>query len=361
MSHYEERLENDLAKVRASIDDLSALVLEALRNAVRAVLESNKELAHQTVIGDHPINRDSRDIDRLCHAFIARHLPSAGHLRLMSSVIRTNVALERIGDYAVTISREALLLSEPPPDRVAQQMQTLADRSLQVLEDSVAAFRDGNAEAARTLMTIPAQLESGMDDIYERLIDKAKKRQMRETVAEFVILSLLKRVADQAKNICDQTVFSAAGEIKEAKHFQILFVDRKNDGLSRMAEAIGAKRFSEYASFTSAGSDPADEVDPQLIAFLDQHGVEVDPSAPRGTGELQDRMQLFDIIIRVGKMDGKVLEHLPFHTSAFRWETTEVDDDADEQEKKKVLEDNYRFLSLQIEDLMQVIAGTDAD
>ena len=148
MSHYEERLDNDLARLRGAIDDLAAAVLVALRNAMRAVLEGNDELAHQTVIGDHPINRNSREIDRLCNAFIARHLPGAGHLRLMSSIIRTNVALERLGDYAVTISRESLQLSEPPPARVAKQMQALSDKALKVLEDeAVDEFADHFAES----------------------------------------------------------------------------------------------------------------------------------------------------------------------------------------------------------------------
>lgn len=360
MSHYEERLENDLLRLRGAVDDLAAAVLKALRKAMRAVLEGDDELAHETVIGDYPINRDSRDIDRLCHAFIARHLPGAGHLRLMSSIIRTNVALERIGDYAVTISRESLQLSEPPPARVAKQMQSLADKALKVLEDSVAAFSEGNADAARSLMSIPGHVETGMDDIYESLIDKAKKRRLRETVSEFVIFSLLKRVSDQAKNICDQTVFSAAGEIKPTKHFSIMFVDKTNACLSRMAEAIGNKRYGADATFMSAGSEPAEKVDPSLIRFLDDRGFDVDAEAPRAVETLEDRMQTIDIIIRVGKMDGQVLEQLPFHTSAIRWETEEPGDDADPEEKTRILEDNYRFLSLQMEDLMRILIGDDA-
>ena len=361
MSHYEERLENDLARVRDAVDSLATAVLAALRSALRAVLDGDDEIAHETVIGDHPINRDSREIDRLCHAFIARHLPGAGHLRLMSSIIRANVALERVGDYAVTISRESLQMSEPPPTRVAKQMQSLGDQAIQLLENSVAAFTEGNADAARALMSIPAQLESGMDDIYESLIDKAKKRRLRETVSEFVILSLLKRVSDQAKNICDQTVFSASGEIKPTKHFTILFVDKTNDNLSRMAEAIGTKRYGDDATFVSAGSEPADAIDPALISFLDDRGIALGDEPPRDLATLEDRMQSIDIIIRVGKMDGEVMENLPFHTSAFRWKTTEPKKKAGDDQKAEVLKDNFRFLSLKIEDLMQTLIGADAD
>ena len=72
-------------------------------------------------------------------------------------------------------------------------------------------------------------------------------------------------------------------------------------------------------------------------------------------------MQSIDIIIRVGKMDGEVMENLPFHTSAFRWKTTEPKKKAGEDQKAEVLKDNYRFLSLKIEDLMQTLIGADAD
>ena len=357
MKHYEERLENDLARVRAAVDNLAMAVLEALRSAMRAVLEGNHEIAHETIIGDHPINRYSREIDRLCHAFIARHLPGAGHLRLMSSIIRTNVALERIGDYAVTISRESVQMSEPPPARVAKQMQSLSSRALQLLEDSVAAFRAGDADAARALKSSPSQLKSDMDDIYESLIEKTKKRRLQETVAEFVIFSLIKRVSDQARNICDQTVFSVAGEIKSTRRFRILFVDRTNACLSRMAEAIGNKRYGESATFMSAGNEPADEVNPDLIRFLDDLGIAADEAPPRAVETVQDQLQSIDIFIRVGDMSAELSEQQPFHTSVFYWEVAEPREADGDEQRMKALEESYRFLSINIEDLMDTLVG----
>ena len=71
---------------------------------MHALLTRDRELAAEVILGDLPINREVRAIDALCHAFVARHLPSAGHLRFVSSVLRLNVELERIGDYAVTIA-----------------------------------------------------------------------------------------------------------------------------------------------------------------------------------------------------------------------------------------------------------------
>ena len=111
MSHFEERMEADLQIIRGRLWKIGEDVDAALHNAKKVMILRDSELAYQTVLGDYPINRESRECDRLCHTFIARHLPGAGPLREMAATARVNVALERIGDYAVTISREALQLT----------------------------------------------------------------------------------------------------------------------------------------------------------------------------------------------------------------------------------------------------------
>ena len=117
MSHLEERMETDLNAIRDWVWKIGDDVEHALREAKKTLVLRDPEAAFGTILGDHPINRASRRCDRLCHRFIARYLPGAGALREMASTIRINVILERIGDYAVTISREALQLKGPLPDR----------------------------------------------------------------------------------------------------------------------------------------------------------------------------------------------------------------------------------------------------
>ena len=105
MSHYQERLEKDLAKIRGDIAAVGETVAGAVHDSVKALLSANRALATATILGDHATNRRVRRLDRECYAFVARHLPSAGHLRFVSSALRLNLGLERIGDYAATIGR----------------------------------------------------------------------------------------------------------------------------------------------------------------------------------------------------------------------------------------------------------------
>jgi phosphate transport system protein len=83
MSHLEERLEHDLTEIRDHIAKMGSEVEKALDRAFRALANNDDKLAFKTILSDLPINRHMRQIDRLCHAFIAIHLPSAGHLRLI--------------------------------------------------------------------------------------------------------------------------------------------------------------------------------------------------------------------------------------------------------------------------------------
>ena len=116
MTHYEERLERDLQKVRKRVRRIGSAVVSAVRSATESALTRDAELATRTILGDLPMNRQSQELDHRCHVFVARHVPSAGHLRYISSVMRLNQTLERMGDYAETISRAALSLSSPAPE-----------------------------------------------------------------------------------------------------------------------------------------------------------------------------------------------------------------------------------------------------
>jgi phosphate transport system protein len=360
MSHYEERLQADLDRIRADVISLADSVRGAFRGAMTALLTSDDELAHVTVLGDHPVNRASRDLDRRCHAFIARHLPSAYHLRLISSVIRVNVALERIGDYSVTISREALVLSDPPSPKTGQRLSELTSQVESLLEDSVTAFVDGNAEAARALMSIPAQLETSMDAVYETLIEGGKKRTRRETVVDFIVFGLVKRVGDQAKNICDQTVFAMTGELKPTKVFSILFIDDTNGYRSMIAEAAARKRYPQNAEFLSAGRDVGDEAQPELMKFLEGLGVDADEIIRRSIDSVEPELQSFDVVISLDKKVRKYFDEIPFHTSTLRWELDDLPSRLGQDDAQETLTLAYRQLGEKIDELMQLLVGDDA-
>jgi phosphate transport system protein len=360
MSHYEARLEHDLKHIKEQVKSIAERVDNALHGAVHALLTGNHKLAYATILGDGPINRAVRALDRSCHAFIAVHLPSAGHLRLISAVIRVNIELERIGDYAVTICRESVQLSSPPKGTVARELEAMAEAARGMFEQAMVAFHASNFEAARATMKIASQIGQSFDTALPDLMDTRGERDIKDIFALFVIFNMLERVSDQAKNICEETVFAATGAQKTPKRYRVLFLDSANNAYGPMAEAIARKSFPNSGDYISAGKDPASALDDLVSEFMQERGFDMSAVAPRGFDLTRPELADQHVIVSLDGPLNRYLAAVPFHTIGLEWDLPELIDNAEGTETQHALETAYRELAVQIRDLMHLLRGEEA-
>ena len=350
MSHFEERMEADLQIIRGRLWKIGEDVDALLHSAKKVIILQDSELAYQTVLGDYPINRASRECDRLCHTFIARHLPGAGPLREMAATARVNVALERIGDYAVTISREALQLSSQISDHLMSDLDAMFDESISILSDSRKSFRDGNADMAIALMKVAKRVQNRMDGVYETLFAEDDRMDGATMMAIFVVFNLLKRIVDQAKNICDQTVYAVKGIAKIPKTYRVLFLDQPGSGMAQLATAIGRKNYPESGFFMPATPGVAEPVSTDLQGFLVERGLPDENLVTEQLEVSEHDLDDFTIIVSLNGKYSDYISKVPFHTSAFNWVLPGDND----------LKQNYRMLREEIQQLMICMAGDDA-
>lgn len=363
MTHYEKRLEEDLTEIRARTARIAQSVQAALKESVHALLAGDTERAYGVVLGDHSINRAVRANDRRCHAFVARHLPSAGHLRFISSTLRLNVELERIGDYAVAIARESVQLSEPPTSAIARDIEMIAERTHRVLGEALRAFLEGNAELARATKRSAYEVENIYENVFNDLLSEGEQgnRPLKDLFAMLVVYNRIGRVADQAKNICEDTIFAATGETKQPKVYKVLFVDVHNDCTSQIAEAIAKKAFPHSGEYDSAAWDPADKLSPVLLGFMERKGHALPGAVASSMATTVHELNDYHVIV---SLNGDVSEHIserPFATIFLRWNVGECPPDLDAPGAEKRLDDTYRELAGRIEDLMVELRGEDAD
>ncbi len=352
MSHYEERLQADLDRIRALLAELGKSVDVAINQAVEAVLHADQDLASRVILGDHPINRATRDLDRRCHAFVARHLPSAGHLRFISSVMRILVAAERVGDYAVTVCRETVQLNATPPDTIIDDIRVVGTQVEKAFSLSMDSFIQGDLDLARDSVRTTGKTRKGSSNVFEDLAQAADAKQVsiRDAMALLVVLNRLERIGDQAKNICEETVFAITGETKHPKVYRVLFVDKDGTRAAKMAECIARKAFPESGEFACAGIQPAEQIQPELAKFLDDHGHNPGSEAPQSVGTDLDRIGAYHVVVDLEGNLHESLSGVPFHTVLIRWPL----------EEDHSLESMYAALSSQIEGLMHTLRGQNA-
>jgi len=334
------------------VEQIGHQLLTTIDNACASVLKLDRQLAAETVLGDYVINRQTRELDRLCHAFVARHLPSAGHLRLVSSVLRLNIALERIGDYATTISRTAAQLSEPPPERVARDITTMNEQARGLLADAMRSFNERDVGLAKNVLSTARQFAPYFDRVFDDLAKEgdANSRPIKDLFGLIATMNRLERVIHQAKNVCEETIFVVTGQSKGEKTFRILFLDDRNDGASQLAEHFTRKAFPSSGLYESAGWSPSEELDKAYIRFAETVGLELGKAWPTDMQARTPQLDDYDLIICLTPQSFENLPRLPFHTTALTW-------DIDTTTGPELV---YRQLTPFIRELMERLRGEQA-
>lgn len=362
MTHYEARLEEDLEVIRTEVAKVGGWVDENVRDAVISLTRFDRVRANETILRDRAVNKRIDDIDHLAHHFVIKHLPSAGHLRFVSAVMRVTVALERVGDYAVTICRETLQLMRPPPTRVIEDVEVLGQQVQNALKGAIEAFVNGDLELAANGLGMAKQVESTYRKAVHDLQAAAAKNKAEapDLFSLLIAIRVLKRASDQAENICEQTNFAITGEAREEKRYRILFMDEDNKLLSIMAEAFAREAFPGDGRYLSAGANPAVEFDPDFVQFLAGRGVEVE-GTPLSFQEALDRSSRhYHIIVGIGVNPSKYIDDIPFRTVVLEWDGAELHEEVAGLQGKERLHGLYRALSGRVDGLMRTL-GLETD
>ncbi len=361
MSHYEERLEHDLNEIRSSVVKVANDVEAGVRSALKALNDMDRDLAYSTVLGDHPINRAVDAIDDLCHRFVARHLPSAGHLRFISSVLQMNIGLERIGDYAVTMSREVVALQKPIEEPLLGKINTLGTNALVMFRDAVAAFEQRDEVLARKTIRLAAGVDKDFANAFDVLVEDGRsgRSQVTDSFSKLSIINRLERVSDQAKNLCEEVVFILTGETKRRKPARVLFVDRSNNILGPMACSIASKAFPETGAFETAGLSPAAKNDPAFVQFMSDRGHGVDRYVPSPISTDRAELDKYHVIVSLeGGVDNYLAER-PIHAMAFTWTLPGLPtSEMSAADKSARFVEIHRELSTKITTLMEKLRGS---
>ena len=353
-TYYQERMEADLREILAKVRTVSELVEDQVERAIRALLEVDRALAARVVLGDRQVNRRIKQIDSLCHAFVVRHAPSERFLRRASAVLRLDVALERIGDYADSISREVGRLSGPPPESVASDFRRMAERARESLSRALRAFHEDDAELARERFETDEAFESVMGGLLRA--GDARERPLDDIFGFLHVLNLLMRIFEQSQNIREQTLFALFGETPGPRVFRILFVDERNDAASLIAEAYARKRYPQSARYTSAGWSPAAEPNAAVQDLLSGHDLAGLAGAPRALSSGPPPEGHFHVIVLMSPDGLQHVSPVPFRTTLVRWDLgmpSSPDDPAG-------LDALYTRVAGRVDELIKTLAGPEA-
>lgn len=205
----------ELDSIKRSLLSLCALVEEQVRDAVRALLERDEELAGAVERRDETIDRREIEIEEECLKVLALYQPVAVDLRLLVAALKINNDLERIGDLAVNIARKARALAEMPAFPIAFDLGGMSDKVEAMLHDSLDALVNLDAPLANDVCA-----RDDAVDAMKREIRVAAEEKIRENPDDtqplmkvIAVARNLERIADCATNIAEDVIYIAEGQI----------------------------------------------------------------------------------------------------------------------------------------------------
>lgn len=361
MTHFEETLERDAARIRRKMQEMAGLCGMALEGCLKALAERNRQLAYSVIIRDQRIDEYEKEIDRLCLEFIVRQQPVAGMLRFVYSTIKVNSELERVGDYAESMARQILQLSQFDVNVPLERFREIAGIAVPMFHGAVEAFLTQNADLARKTM----ESEESVDRLRHALnnelmeLNQAQKIPVGALSPLMAIVNRFERVADQAKAICQEAVYVSTGEYLKhfgSEVFRVLFVDEHNACRSQIAEAIGVSLGQPKFVFSSAGLD-RQPIDPETLRLLTERGLDISRLTSK-TVEQVPHLDHYQIIVALAKEANRVFPPPPTKAVCLDWslpDPSKVRGTA--EEVRAAYDETFRILEGHVRDLVEAVLG----
>ncbi|MEE4204596.1 MAG: phosphate signaling complex protein PhoU [Halieaceae bacterium] len=228
--HISAQFNAELEALQNALLEMGGNVERQIELAAEALLRCDSGLAEEAIDLDRDINRMEVEIDEQCVRILARRQPAASDLRLIISTVKVITDLERIGDEASKVARQAVRLATTGVDNpVEAETRRITRHVIHMLRQVLDGFaRLEVSEAARVILS-----DDDIDEDYELALGKLQSamRQNQQAIPVYMhivwALRSLERIGDHASNIAEQVVYLARG------------VDVRHSGSEGIRELLG--------------------------------------------------------------------------------------------------------------------------
>lgn len=227
--HISAKFNTELESLRNHMLEMGGKVEHQLKAALAALTDGDSGQAEIVIGNDHEVNEMEMAIDDECATIIARRQPTASDLRLVIAIIKVNTDLERIGDEAAKVAKQAVRIScegESPSNFI--EIMHIGTRVAAMLNDALDAFArlDVNkaVEVIRDDDEVDKEYGSAMRSLVTFMMEDP--RAIGNILNEMWALRSLERIGDHAANIAEHVVYLVRG------------LDVRHGGLNEMRDDL---------------------------------------------------------------------------------------------------------------------------
>ncbi len=227
----ERQFDQQIDKLKKRLLKMCSLVDEQIEFAFKAIDEENIELAQFVIDRDNKVDKYDIKIDKICQKIIALNQPVAMDLRLIMSAITMDTNLERIGDGAVNISENFLVIKKKPAFINRIKYAEMVKLVKEMIKNSIDAFINNDPKLAAKVIETDKIIDQYNQENHQILKDIMKEdpNNIDDAVVLLVISRQIERLGDHATNIAEDVYFIVEAQMIKHKYEKYLFHEEEEE------------------------------------------------------------------------------------------------------------------------------------
>jgi len=212
-----ESLDRELREIKDQVLRMGSYVEEQIRAAIDALVRHDADAALEVIVGDRRLNEVQRRVSSMITATIATQQPVARDLRFLLCLDHVSYELERMGDHAASVAKQARKLAPEPPLKDYVDLPEMGERDADLVRNVLRALVAIDVAEARKV----ADLDDEIDRLYHKTFDevvglmRADPQNVDRGTRILFAAHYLERIGDRVTNIAEDIVFLATGEIED--------------------------------------------------------------------------------------------------------------------------------------------------
>ncbi|OEG71148.1 hypothetical protein ATZ36_15930 [Candidatus Endomicrobiellum trichonymphae] len=214
------RFDVEMSDLQNHLLDMAGLVQEMIKTAIQELVERDPKQADTVFYLEKEVNIQEIIIDDKCLKLIALNQPVGVDLRFITSAMRINSDLERMGDEAVNISEMALDLIKYPKIKSLIYIPKIVEAVQNMVMDCIRAFNTSDSKLALSVLA----KDDEVDDLKERVLANLKSLILKSSDIDTIqraidlifVTKSIERLGDHATNISEDIIFMVHG--KDVRH-----------------------------------------------------------------------------------------------------------------------------------------------
>ena len=204
----QRHFDQELTELKDKLMTMAGHANASVSNSIRALVERDDARAEDVKRQDDDLDRLEMEVDELAIHLLSK-APLATDLRLITVAMKISHDLERVGDEATAIAKQAIKLNAEPQLKPYVDITRMTEIALEMLNAALDAFVNRDTAKARGVIPRDESVDALNKQLHRELASYMVEQPPTITrcLCLMTISKRLERIADHATNIAEEVVY----------------------------------------------------------------------------------------------------------------------------------------------------------